>query len=370
MESRFAVSMRASAVATVLVASLCAGTGFVAPARAEPSAGRKPPAATLAATSAPPPRQQPEPLRAIRVSPDGGGIGFDDLGFSAQLRKVLVPAGGLGKIGLVDPESVSVISLALGTATAYAGGHDDGITSVDSDGARLFATDRTSRRVLVANPTTGALIGSAPLTGHPDYVRWVASTRELWVAEPSEERIEIFSLRDEASLRPAGHVRVAGGPESLVVDDVGQRAFTHLWDGVTVAIDVHTRAILGKWPNGCRGSRGIAYVQGEGIVLAACAEGKLVALDANHGGRRLGSIRTGAGVDVIAYNPTLRHAYVPAAEAATLSVVGVSAKGELASLRVVPTAKGAHCVAADDRGHAWVCDPARGQLLLYTEPAP
>jgi DNA-binding beta-propeller fold protein YncE len=282
----------------------------------------------------------------------------------------LVPAGGSGRIDLVDPESLAVTSVVRGASTTYAGGHGDGITSADSDGTRLFATDRTSRRVLVVNPTTGALLSSARLGGHPDYVRWVGVTHELWVTEPPEERIEIFSLGTDNALRPAGQMRIAGGPESLVIDAQGKRAFTHLWNGVTLGIDVAQRSILAKWPNGCRGSRGLAFDERDGIVLAACAEGKLVALDVNHDGRKLGSIATGGGVDVIAYNPTLRHAYVPAAESADLTVVSVSAAGGLGRLQVVPTAKGAHCVAADDRGHAWVCDPVHGQLLLVTDSLP
>lgn len=310
------------------------------------------------------------PPRAIRLSPSDGGIGFDDLGFSRQLRKVLVPAGGSGRIDLIDPDSFAVTSTVRGTSTAYAGGHGDGITSADSDGTRLFATDRTSRRVLVVNPTTGALVASASLAGHPDYVRWVGGTRELWVTEPSEQRIEVFSLGPDNVLRAAGQIRVPGGPESLVIDDPGKRAFTHLWNGLTLAIDVSKRSILAKWPNGCRGSRGIAFDERDGIVFAACAEGKLVALDVNHNGRKLGSLATGGGVDVIAYNATLRHAYVPASESAEMTVVAVSAAGELHSLQVVRTAKGAHCVAADDRAHAWVCDPAHGQLLLVTDSLP
>jgi DNA-binding beta-propeller fold protein YncE len=304
------------------------------------------------------------------LSPNDGGIGFDDLGFSRTLRKVLVPAGGSGRIDLVDPDSFVVTSTIRGASTPYAGGHGEGITSVDSDGTLLFATDRTSRRVLVVNSTTGALLTSAPLAGHPDYVRWVGGTRELWVTEPQEERIEVFSLGQDNVLRDTGHIRVAGGPESLVIDETGKRAFTHLWRGVTLAIDVTKRSILAKWPNGCRGSRGIALDERDGIVLAACAEGKLVALDANHSGRKLGSVATGGGIDVIAYNGTLHHAYAPASESADMTVVGVSAGGELHSLQVVRTAKGAHCVAADDRAHAWVCDPVHGQLLLFTDSLP
>ena len=349
-----------SAVAACLVVNAFAGAGHAAPlAAAAPASPR--PVDRAPAAAAP---------RAIRLSPGDRGIGFDDLGFSRGLRKVLVPAGGSGRIDLVDPDSFAVTSTVRGASTAYVGGHGDGITSADSDGVRLFATDRTSKRVLVVNPTTGALLASAPLTGHPDYVRWVGGTAELWVTEPDEERIEVFSLGSDNALRAAGQLRVAGGPESLVIDEAGKRAFTHLWKGLTLAIDVGKRSILAKWPNGCRGSRGIAFDERDGIVFAACAEGKLVAMDVKHDGRKLGAVTTGAGVDVIAYNATLRHAYVPAAESGDLTVVSVSAGGELRNLRVVPTAKGAHCVAADDRAHAWVCDPVHGQLLLVTDARP
>jgi outer membrane protein assembly factor BamB len=351
----FAIAMAAASMTVNVFTRPCHAAPVKAASRGGPN--------TAARAPAPPPR-------AIRLSTINGGIGFDDLGFSRQLRKVLVPAGGSGRIDLVDPDSLAVTSMVGGASTSYAGGHGDGITSVDSDGTRLFATDRTSRRVLVVNPTTGALLASASLTGHPDYVRWVAGTAELWVTEPSEERIEVFSLAPDNVVRASGQIRVSGGPESLVVDETGTRAFTHLWNGNTLAIDASKRSLVAKWPNGCRGSRGIAFDARDGILFAGCAEGKLVALDVNHNGRKLGSVATGPGVDVIAYNEALRHAYVPASDSGDMTVVSVSAKGELRSLRVVPTARGAHCVAADDRAHAWVCDPAHGQLLLITDSPP
>jgi DNA-binding beta-propeller fold protein YncE len=312
------------------------------------------------------PSSAPAAPSVIRLPMGERGIGFDDLGFAHGLRKVLAPGGGTGRLDLINPDTFEVTAVTLGNTSAYSGGHDDGVTSADSDGTHVFVTDRTSRRLLMVDPSAGAVQSSAPLTGHPDYVRWVASTKELWVTEPNEERIEVFSRTNEMTIRSAAEIRVAGGPESLVVPDSGRRAFTHLWNGVTLAIDETTRSIVGKWPNGCRGSRGIAYDEA-GIVLAACAEGKLVALDANHGGRELGSTRTSGGVDVIAYDPSRRHAYVPSSEGGNMTIVGVSTAGELQSLQVIPTAKGSHCVTRDDRDHVWVCDPTHGQLLLFTD---
>jgi hypothetical protein len=50
-----------------------------------------------------------------------------------------------------------------------------------------------------------------------------------------------------------------------------------------------------------------------------------------------------------------------------MTVIAVSAVGKLSKVATVPTAKGAHCVAADDQGGAWVCDPDGGRLLLYQD---
>ena len=43
------------------------------------------------------------------------------------------------------------------------------------------------------------------------------------------------------------------------------------------------------------------------------------------------------------------------------------AERKLTVLGTVPTASGAHCVTADDRSNAWVCDPDRGRLLVFKD---
>ncbi len=48
----------------------------------------------------------------------------------------------------------------------------------------------------------------------------------------------------------------------------------------------------------------------------------------------------------------------------------VGARGELAPVSTVATAREAHCVTADDRGDVYVCDPEHGRLLLFHDPPP
>ncbi|HET9989733.1 MAG TPA: hypothetical protein VFQ65_14475, partial [Kofleriaceae bacterium] len=45
--------------------------------------------------------------------PDGAaGIGFDDLGFSPILHRVLAPGGRTGKLDLVDPKTQAIVSVS------------------------------------------------------------------------------------------------------------------------------------------------------------------------------------------------------------------------------------------------------------------
>ncbi|HYV49710.1 MAG TPA: hypothetical protein VFA20_32860 [Myxococcaceae bacterium] len=50
-----------------------------------------------------------------------------------------------------------------------------------------------------------------------------------------------------------------------------------------------------------------------------------------------------------------------------MTVLAVGPTGALRALATVPTAADAHCVAADPLGHAYVCDPAKGRLLIFTD---
>ena len=64
------------------------------------------------------------------------------------------------------------------------------------------------------------------------------------------------------------------------------------------------------------------------------------------------------------YDPNLHHLYLAGQYDATLAIVGVTSKGEMAVLGTTGTAVGAHCVVSDGHGHLFVCDPDAGALLV------
>jgi DNA-binding beta-propeller fold protein YncE len=307
----------------------------------------------------------------VTIAIPGGesGIGFDDLGYSRTLGKLLVPAGRTGKLVLVDPATGKVVSIpGFSTREDFSGGHDDGITSVAEGAGLLFVTDRTSQQLSIVDPATQTIVAQSSLGASPDYVRWLESARELWVTEPDSERIEVYRLETGT---PPHAVRVATievpeGPESLILDPKRGRAYTHL-SSRTAAIDLRSRAIAATWSNGCAGATGIALDSRRGFLFVACEEGGVKVLDAATG-KRLGSVKLGGGIDIISYNADLGHLYAPSAETKSLAILGVSPKGALSLLGTFPGTADSHCVAAG--GKVYVADPERGRLVVVTDPYP
>jgi len=311
------------------------------------------------------------PLSTVPMSLPGGasGIGFDDMRFASSLRKVLVPAGRSGNLDLVDPDTGQITTISgFSSHKSFSGAHGEGVTSADEGRGLLFATDRDTKQLNVIDPKAATVVATAPLASGPDYVRYIATTDEVWVTEPGASRIEIFSLPRAGRPRPAhaGFISIPGGPESLVIDKRRGRAYTHLWTDTTIALDLKSREVAARWKNGCRGSRGVALDDARGFLFVGCEEGRLSVLDLKTGAQ-LGHASSGSGVDIIAYNPKLAHAYVPGADSATMAVIGISAEGAATVVGTVKAAKGSHCVAADDRGNAYICDPSAGRLLVFKD---
>jgi hypothetical protein len=304
--------------------------------------------------------------------PDGqGGIGFDDLRYDRDLNLLLIPAGRTGNVDLIDPRSNTLAPVSGFTkAPRYDSGHGQSVTSVDVGEGYLFATDRDALKLAVADLKTRKIVLQVPLASAPDYVRYVAATREIWVTQPGKKRIEVFALSKATPPVPThkDFIDTPGGPESLAIDAKRGRAYTHKWKDSTMAIDVKTRAITATWKSGCGDPRGIWVDEQRGVLLVGCEDGTATSLDVDHDGQVLSAVKSGSGVDIIAYDAKRGHLYLPGDESATMAIIGVSAKGVLSLLRVVPTVKDAHCVTTDEQGHAYVCDPKHGQLLIVNDP--
>lgn len=295
-----------------------------------------------------------------------GGIGFDDLVYSAELGKVLAPGGRTGKLDLIDPKTLAVDSIGGFSEAASTKGHSDGTTSAASGAGLLFASDRGSKQVVVIDLKQKKIVSKASLAAGPDYVRWVEPNKEVWVTEPKDKTIEWFKLEGNA-LKKGGSISVSGGPESLVIDPTRGRAYTHTWKDESVAIDLKTHKEVARWKNGCAESRGIALDEAAGWLFIGCEEGAAAVIDVGHEGKAIARLAAPKGVDIIAYDASHKHLFVPGGDEAKLSVMQVGGTGALRELDRLPTAADASCVTCDGQGHFYVCDPKAGQLLVFVD---
>jgi hypothetical protein len=185
------------------------------------------------------------------------------------------------------------------------------------------------------------------------------------------------------------------GPENLVIEEGRGLAYTHQPTlGTTTVIQVITRGVVSSFANGCTEARGMAFDEKKGYLFVACAEGRVVMTDA-HSGFQLASANYGGELNMVAYNESLGHVYLPSGKSAIMAVFGVErataapaptgSSGEAAAPTATPTSSsglqlvrlgtadtvvGANCVAADERDQVWVCDPRNGRMIVVQDTFP
>jgi hypothetical protein len=311
-------------------------------------------------------------VTAVGLPLGAPGIGFDDLRYARGITSVLAPAGRTGELDLVNTATNAVTAIGgFSSSSSFTlGSHSSGTTSADEGHGVIFAIDHETQTVRVVDESTNAISLSAPLGGAPDYVRWVATSGEIWVTEPGTG-LEVLTATATAAPASATTVAISGGgPEAIAVDSIRNRVYTNSFLGQTFAVDVPTHAVVETWSNGCSLSLGLALDEQRGFLFVACATGSVQVLDVAHAGKKLGTFTRTTDLDILSYSPSLHHLYVPGGQTADLAIVGVSAAGVPSLLGIAPTAMGSKEVVADDDGNAWVADQAGGRLLKVSDPFP
>ena len=136
--------------------------------------------------------------RPVELPGAAENIDFDDIVYSSQLERMLVPARESG-LYLVEPDS--------GTARRVE--HPGSADSADEGRGLLFVADRAARTITVVDPADGRELSSVSTGAAPDYVRYSSSTGELLVAEP-----EGSPRASRSSPLRAPHQRCATSPSS------------------------------------------------------------------------------------------------------------------------------------------------------------
>jgi hypothetical protein len=321
----------------------------------------------------------PDPT-PIPLTGEPGLLTLDYFAWDAAHRRLWIPGGNAGAVFVLDAPTATVTRIlgfptaefALGTRRGRLGP-----ASVAVGEGVVYIGNRADSSLCIVDAATlarGECVRIAPASlgwaGAPDGVVYVAATRELWVtrgAPPlgiasADRALTIYDVSQPRRLVPRGRMVLGASAEGYAVDPVRGRLYTNLEEsGATVAIDVRRRKVTARWKSGCDEARGLALDAARGILFVACSS-RVVALDVAHGGRVLGSLDTGEGLDNIDYDARERLVYAAAATAAELTVARVGDDGRFTVMQRVATAKGARGVVAAE-GTAYVADPYGARVL-------
>jgi hypothetical protein len=335
-----------------------------------------PPVAAVRTSDSAPTSGPSEPAKldvtAVALPGATAPASLDYLAFEPGHSRVWVPVGGTGSVDVYDTKSGTFVRVdGFKTAERESKGRTRtvGPSAVSIGEGAAYVGNRATSEVCPVDTETLKLGTCLKLASPTDGVVYVAPTKEVWVTTPRDQSIAVLDATNPLALKPKTTIHLDGAPEGYVVDVTRGVFFTNLEDkNKTVVIDLSKHAPRATWSLDCdaSGPRGIS-ADARGLVYVACTDRVLV-LDGLHGGAKLATIETGAGVDNIDWFEPQHLLYAAASKAATLTVARVDDKGQVTTIAVGTSVDGARNGVVDATGNAYVADPLNARLLVFRAP--
>lgn len=257
--------------------------------------------------------------------------------------------------------------------------------SFDSAAKRLYISRST--RVMVVDPSTGAVTGTIPNTPGVHGIAIADDLGKGFTSNGQDGTVTVFDLK---TLQTIATIQTgAKNPDCILYDPATKRVFTFnggsnsatAIDGATnkvvatiplggrpefavsdfkgaiydnledknelVRIDAQRASIVARWSLApCQSPSGLSMDRTNRVLFAAC-DRQMAAVDADSG-KVLSMLPTGNGTDATAFYPGGNLAFAPNGRDATLTVVGETAPKTFAVLQNAKTETGARTMTLDE----------------------
>jgi DNA-binding beta-propeller fold protein YncE len=286
----------------------------------------------------------------------GGSGGFDWMLINGRSDRVFATHKGTKSLAIVDLKTEKPLaSVTVGTAQGVA---------IDRRDNKIFLGDAEEHKIVILDNTTLQKTGEIAVTGPVDDVLYCAKNgmiyadhddgTDVWVIDPKTEKI-------------VATIKIPEAPEKLEYDRTSDRIYQNIKSNNTVqVIDPATNKVekaLDTAP--AVGPHGLAIDGKNQRLFTAGSNGKLVVIDLKTG-KTLATVDIEKGVDQIAFDRGNQRIYC--ACKGFISVLQATDDGAKL-LGNVPTPKGSHTLAVDQKTHAvWTCyfDDRESYLLKLT----
>jgi DNA-binding beta-propeller fold protein YncE len=273
------------------------------------------------------------PKLAVTATIPGPDGGWDYAAVDAEARRLYVARGDgvmavdldSGKVTsrLVEGKRLhSVLPLADGKALSTNGGDNT---------ATLFEA------------ATGKVIASIATGVNPDAAIFDPSSGLVLVMDAGRDG-EIMLIDPKTATSP-GKIAVGGKLEFAAADGHG-RVFVNVEDKSEIAVvDIAARKVTARYPlTGCEEPSGLALNPATGLLVAACANKKAVAVQSKDGAITA-TLTISERPDAVLYDARRNLFFIPCGEG-NIAVIG-EASGIPSAIGTIPTANGARTAALD-----------------------
>jgi DNA-binding beta-propeller fold protein YncE len=296
------------------------------------------------------------------------GVFLDYLAYDAAHHRVWVPAGGTGKVDVIETSTNALTPIEgfvtkemerkgkkrqVGPSSATVG---DGI---------VYIGNRGDSSICAFDAATLAKQGCVTLDAMPDGLQYVAATKEVWVTTPRDQSIRTLDVSSPGQPAIKDTIKFEGEPEGFAVDNAAGVFFTNLENkDKSLVVDLKTHAITKTWDAKCGedGPKGLILEADTHHLIVVCAD-HLQTLDTTTGAV-IATLAVGDGLDAIDYIPSRRQVFAAAGRAEKMVVARLERDGKLTAVSTIATAKGARNAVATEDGTSYLAAGPEGQILV------
>jgi len=285
------------------------------------------------------PAPGPSGYRLLKKIPLDGEEGWDYLSIDSAGRRLYLSRET--RVQVVDLESETV----AGDVRGLNGAHGIALIPELSRGYASSGKDGTS---MVFDLKTLKPLGQVKTGKNPDAIIYDPASKRVFAMNGGSDSITAI---DAATGALAGTVPLGGAPEFAVADGAG-RVYVNVEDkNLIAAVDSRKLTVIARWTLGeGRKPTGLAIDRKNRRLFSTCRDSKtLVVLDADTG-KILTSLPIGAGVDAADFDPETSLAICSNGDA-TMTVVREESPTKFTVLENVQTGGGAKTMALDPRTH-------------------
>ncbi len=243
----------------------------------------------------------------------------------------------------IDPATGKVVLDVKGQGGSH------GAVAVPKSG-HGFITDGRAGTFVIFDLKTGEVLATPTAADDADGLIYDAGMNLVIAGCGDAGQIAVLDPMADPKTVKAETIDIGGKPEFLAADGKGM-VYVNLVDkNAVAAVDLKAKKVVATWPTGSgTGPAGLAIDAAKGRLFVGCHNKKMIVMSTD-GGKILGELPIGQGVDACGFDPGTGEAFASCGDS-TLTVVKETSADKFEVTQTVQTPRGSRTMTIDPATH-------------------